>query len=94
MKTGWGQHVKRPRDESEDGMLRMVASEDEMLYPGGNGEPLKAFEQGSLLLRFLFLDPLGCCDLSAVRKGEGMGAGERKWGRGCPLELWEPAGGA
>lgn len=46
--------MKRPRDESEDGMLRMVASEDEMLYPGGNGEPLKAFEQGSLLLRFLF----------------------------------------
>lgn len=30
-----------------------------MLYLVDNGEPLKAFEQGSLLLRFLFLDALG-----------------------------------
>lgn len=30
-----------------------------MLYLVGNGEPLKAFEHGSLLLRFLFVNALG-----------------------------------
>lgn len=41
---------------------------------------------------------LWASDLSAMRKEEGKsmgwGVGGRKWGRGCSLEFWEPAGGS
>lgn len=52
-----------------------------MLYLEGNGGPLRAFEQGTLLLGFLFLVPRGCSDLSAVKRGEGEGEDRV---RGCP----------
>lgn len=62
-----------------------------MLYLEGNRGPLRAFEQGTLLLGFLFLDPRGCSDLSAVKRGEGEGEDRV---RGCPPWLGEPMGGS
>lgn len=48
---------------------------------------MRASEQGSLLLRFLFLAPSGHSDLLAMRKGEEGTRGEDRGQR-----QWEPTG--